>query len=365
MCRPAPFLVQSGPNLRVLACAWLGRAARAALALSLLLVLIDARPARAAGPEVAELEYDRPAELSGCPDEETFRRAVTDRLGRDPFVRGASRKIRVLLTQTGATLTALVRVEEAGRARGERRIETRSGCGELASGAALAVSIAIDPLVALGLPAQPEPAHPEPAPKPAPKPASKPASERSKPPAEGAERPPQPAPSSGAEGTISRAFMRGGVRAWAGVVPEISAGPSVGVGYQHGLGSLALDGIAVLPRTESVADTRRAVAVALLAAQLSPCAHLADLRACALFTSGAMFARGEGVDDPRTGTSYFASVGLGLGYSFFTGRFALTPIIEASARLTTTQLTLDNDLVWSTPRVFGSLGLEMSYDVSR
>jgi len=335
------------------------------------MVVMAARPARAAGPEVAELEYDRPAELSGCPDEETFRRAVIDRLGRDPFLRGAPRKISVLLTQTGATLTALVRVEEAGRARGERRIETRSGCSELASGAALAVSIAIDPLVALGLPAHPEAAHPEAThpeaahPEAAAKPAPKPAGERLKPPAASAKPPANPGPPRSSERALSRAFMRGGVRAWAGVVPEISAGPSLGFGYQYGLGSLALDAIAVLPRSESVVDTRRAVAVALLGAQLSPCAHFADLRGCALFTSGALLARGEGVDDPRTGTSYYASAGLGVGYSFFTGRFALTPIIEASARLTTAQLSLDSEPVWTTPRMLGSLGLEVSYDVWR
>jgi hypothetical protein len=362
MPRPAPFLVQFGPSHGTAARPGLVGAGVASFALCSLLA---AHPARAAAPQVVELNYDQPAELSDCPDEETFQRAVTDRLGRDPFVQGAPRKISVLFSRTGATLTALVRVEEAGRARGERRIETRSGCSELASGAALAVSIAIDPLAALGAPLQTEDAHPDPAEKAGHEPASTTVDEHPKPTDTVAGPPAKPSPTRDSGPVVSRAFARAGMRAWAGITPAISTGPSIGFGYQHGFGSLALDAIAVLPRSESVPGTRRAVAVALLGAQLSPCAHFAELRGCALFDSGALFAHGEGVADPLTATSFYASAGIGFGYSFFAGRFSLTPIIEASAHLTTAQLSLDGQLVWSTPRLLGSLGLEVGYDVSR
>ncbi|HEY4102457.1 MAG TPA: hypothetical protein VGM44_01150 [Polyangiaceae bacterium] len=316
--------------------------------------------------EVAELSYERPSELEACPDENAFRRAVIARLGRDPFVVGAARKISVRLTQSGATLSAIVHVDEAGSVRGERRIDTRSGCEELASGAALAVSIAIDPLAALGPPAEPESAtkpsasttnppapstKPKPAPaNPKPLPVAKPASPR--------------APDE-QEAAVNRGFVRAGGRAWLNAVPGASAGPTIGLGYQRGLGSIALDGIFVLPQAENVAGTRRAVSVALLAAEFSPCAHFDALRLCALLDAGALLARGQGVAVPSSGAKFDLSAGAGLGYSFFVGHFSFTPELTASARLTKTELDLDGTTVWTTPRGLGSFGLELGYDFFR
>jgi hypothetical protein len=320
--------------------------------------LLAPRPAVAAGPETAELEYTRPAELSACPDEAAFRKRVAERMGRNPFAVGASRKIKVLFTRAGATLTALVRVEEAGKPRGERRIETRAGCEELASGAALAVSIAIDPLAALGAPSPPEAAAPEPT-SPTPQAeAARAEPQKTAAPTRSARALRAPEPGS----AVQRWFVRGQGRAWLGAVPGVGEGLSLGLGFRSGWASLALDGSAVLPRTESVSSTRRAVAVALLGGQISPCAHFSALRGCALFAAGTLFARGEGVDDPRTARSYYATAGIGLGYSFFSGRFTLTPVIEASARLATAQLSLDDRTVWDTPRLLGSFGLELAYD---
>lgn len=327
----------------------------------MLCALFAPPPALAAGPETAELEYTRPAELETCPDEEAFRQRVTERMGRNPFTIGASRKIRVLFTRAGTTLTALVRVEERGKPRGERRIETRAGCEELASGAALAVSIAIDPLAALGPPSSAEAEAAAPTPQPPAPETRRSTPQKTAPPSQSdrAARAPVPRPA------VQRWFVRGQGRAWLGAVPGVAEGLSLGFGFRRDWASLGLDGSAVLPRTESVSSTRRAVAVALLGAQLAPCAHFSALRGCALFASGALFARGEGVDNPRTATSYYAAAGVGLGYSFFSGRFTLTPVVEASARLSTAQLSLDDQPVWSTPRLFGSFGLELAYDLAR
>jgi hypothetical protein len=365
MSRPA----SNEPALRALARASAGLAGWVLFTLGLLLV---ARSVYADGPQVAELEYNRPAALAACPDGAAFRRAVSERLRRDPFVLGAARKIRVSLARSGATLTALVHVEERGRSRGDRRIDTRADCAALASGAALAVSIAIDPAVLLGLPDESASAQvdttsaqvkAEPEVKPEPSPRTKP--EPSPPPLAGKVTAPSAAASQPAKAVERRVFARVGLRVWAGIVPEISVGPSLGAGYQSGHWSLALDAIAVLPRTESVPETRRAVAVDLLGAELAPCAHFAGLRGCALFASGALLARGEGVDQARTGSSLYAATGLGVGYSLFVGRFSLTPSLEGSARLATTELSLDNHAVWTSPRWVGSLGLELGYDLWR
>lgn len=323
---------------------WL--AARVALG-----VLMFERLARATEPEVAELEYDR-ADLSECPAEEDFRQRVAERLGRDPFLSGAARKIRVELTRRGSTLRALVRVAEAGQPHGERRIETRGSCEELVSGAALAVSIAIDPLVALG-PASPEPAvasAPEPVPKPEPPLARK------------VPVPAPPAPQRARAASRTHAFVRAGARAWAGLVPQFSAGPSLGVGVQQATWSIAADGFAALPRTERETGTPRAASVSLLGVELAPCGRYEGIRLCALFATGALLARGEGVTDPRTRSTWHAAAGAGIGYTFSVGRFSFTPSAAASLRLLVTELSLNDQPVWRTPRWIGSFGLEVAHE---
>ena len=315
--------------------------------------------ARAAEPETAALVYERPTELDTCPDEDTFRHAVIARLGRDPFAAGAPRTIHVRLARAGAVLSAVVSVDEAGSARGERRIDTRAGCDELAAGAALAVSIAIDPLAALGPtdPSGPEPAHPAEETKAtplAPKPAVKHAPESPSPPRRATPL-----------HVDSGVFLRAGGRAWLGAVPASSAGPTLGVGYRHERFSFELTALGVLPRSKEVSGTTRSVSVGIIGAELVPCAHFADFRACALFGSGTLLARGQGVTDPRTGTKADAWGGLAAGYSFTSGHFSLTPTAELAARFTSTELSLNSAGVWTTPRVFGSLGLELGYDFWR
>src|SRR4051812_30868867 len=83
-------------------------------------VLLLQRLAYAADPEVADLEYDR-NQIDECPDEGAFREGVFKRLGRNPFVPGAKRRIHVELARQRQGFSALVRVEESGRIRGERR----------------------------------------------------------------------------------------------------------------------------------------------------------------------------------------------------------------------------------------------------
>lgn len=317
--------------------------------------------AHAAEPETAALVYERPAELEQCPDEPAFRRAVSARLGRDPFVDGSARTIHVRLSQSGSVLSAVVSVEQAGSARGDRRIDTRGGCDELASGAALAVSIAIDPLAALGpaAPSEPETKPAEPAAKPESSPPQKPVAAKPN------ERPrpsPRRAP---AERVAAGMFARVGGRAWLAAVPSLSAGPTLGLGYRHGVASIAVDALGVLSRSEEVPNSARSVSVGVLGAELSPCANFADFRACALFGAGALLARGAGVSDPRTGEKWTAWAGASAGYTFATGRFSITPTVELAARLTKTELNLNSETVWTTPRVFGSLGLELGYDFWR
>lgn len=302
--------------------------------------------ARAGEPEIAELRYEGGG-LGECPDEAAFRSAVVHRLGRDPFVAGAPRRITVRFERSGAALRALVRVEQPEKAPGERVIETQASCAELANGAALAVSIAIDPLVALGPPPEPA-AAPEPSPPP-PTPAT---------PAPVAPPPAREQPDLGG-------FVRVGAGAYLGLVPGLGAGASLGFGLRLRQFSVALDAVAVPPQSARQAGSPRAVSVGFAGAEVAPCLHLAQARGCIGFGTGALLARGEGVDLPQSGSRVQANLGAGLGYSLVAGSFAFTPSVSGWARLRTSELTLNDETIWTTPEVFGSLRLEVAYGFGR
>ena len=308
--------------------------------------------ARAAEPEVAELRYERGG-IEECPDETPFRAAVVHRLGRDPFVSGAPRRITVRFERSGAALRALVRVEQPGKAAGERLIQTQASCEELANGAALAVSIAIDPLVALGPPPEPDPA-PEPLPPPPPR----------KPPPTPVPVAPPPAAPARDEPQLG-GFVRLGAGAFLGLVPGLAAGATLGVGLRLPHFSVALDGVGVPAQSAHQPNSPRAVSAGFVGGEVAPCLHLARARGCLGFGTGALLARGEGVDLPQSGSRVQANLGVGLGYSLVAGSFAFTPSVSGWARLRTTELTLNDETIWATPEFFGSLRLEVAYGFGR
>jgi hypothetical protein len=273
---------------------------------------------------------------------------VVHRLGRDPFVGGAPRRITVRFERSGAALRALVRVEQPGKAAGERLIQTQASCAELANGAALVVGIAIDPLVALGPSPEPE-AAPEPTP-----------------------TPPRRAPTTPARVARSTAprsreepelggFVRLGASTFLGLVPGLGTGASLGFGLRLAHFSVALDGVGVPPRSAHEPNSPRAVTVGFAGVEATPCLHVAQARGCVGFETGALLARGEGVDLPRSGSRVQANLGAGFGYSLVAGSFAFTPSVSGWARLRKSELTLNDAPLWTTPEVFGSLRLEIAY----
>jgi hypothetical protein len=307
----------------------------------LLASLLESNLASAAEALVAELEYEASGAQDTCPEPATFRASVTERLGRDPFVAHAPRKIFVKLERVGSTFTALVRVVEGGTALGERRIEAQADCAELVAGAALAVSIAIDPLVALGPPREAEPAPP--------------------PRAVAIAAPPPIDATAGAENPRGNWFVLAGLEARLGAVPGPAVGVRLGAGYGSRVWSLALHGFGVLPRSAELAGTRREVSASLWGAELAPCWALRGTRGCVLLASGVLLARGGGVDVPLSDASWHVASGASFGRSFAMGALSLTPTIAAGLRLRTTLLSLEGQPVWTTPRLMASLGLELGY----
>lgn len=99
------------------------------------------------------LSVQRSEAASSCPDQVRLRRAIAERLGRDPFSDSAplgdARSLSVQFSRDGGRHLATVSLVEAqGRATGTRELSsTASDCTELAGAVVLAATIAIDPLV--------------------------------------------------------------------------------------------------------------------------------------------------------------------------------------------------------------------------
>ncbi len=113
--------------------------------------------------------YERGAELLGCPSKASLTRAVSARLGYDPFQSNAGIEVRARIERHGEGLLASVDARgEDGAFLGHRELGSEHGdCEELSRALALAISVAIDPFAltrseaeAVAPPPSPAPAEP-------------------------------------------------------------------------------------------------------------------------------------------------------------------------------------------------------------
>lgn len=299
---------------------------------------------RAAGaePPALRLTYSRGEGAASCPDEQALRESVAARLGRDPFRADGHGTVSATLTRGPRGLRAVVELRDrSGRVTGSRLLTTaRKDCQELAAAMALAICIAVDPLVLSRVlpPKEPPPPPPPPAPPPCP---SCPVC------------PPPP-----------RAPVR--FRAGAGVQLDIGAVPtlaSLGIVAQaelrHRVFSLALEGRIdpELGSARAAADTG-GVGATLLLALLVPCARLRSLGLCALLGMGALRGRGVDLAVPGHDTTFYAAAGarLSLEVPLLPQRLALDLHLDGLAPLTRTGLRIDGAEVWATPPIAGGLG---------
>jgi hypothetical protein len=90
---------------------------------TLMATALTARTAHAAERQCATLTY---AAIEGCPTEAAFRRQVAMRLGYDPFVAGAQRKIDVAFAGSGRRLNGRILIKAAGTADAVRALDDAS-----------------------------------------------------------------------------------------------------------------------------------------------------------------------------------------------------------------------------------------------
>lgn len=315
------------------------------LCLCLGLSLCPGRGAHAEPQPTVKLTYLRPLAAESCPDEETMRRGVAARLGREPFAVDSERSLSVALeaTRRGFSVEILV-YDASGSVVGKRSLATeRKDCAELASAMQLAIAMAIDPLH--NMPAPPavvESAEAEPPP-----------SVPSEPAAQLESVPPlRPAP---LPATVSSRHVGVGISLAATTEPNPSAGLTAQYGHRGAFTAWAMEMRLDMPT--SVSDKSGTVETSLWAGSLLACLHKYRTEACALASVGSLRGRGSGYGESESFSTPYAAGGLRLARWIAVGpEFAIQVSGDILGRLNTTTLLVDNDEVWTSSPFEVALG---------
>lgn len=343
--------------------------------------------ARAAPPAfVVSLEYHAP-ESGECPEVEEFRASVARQLGYDAFRPTADRRVAVQISRKDGGFDSWVKWSDAdGRWVGDRRLSSRSAeCGEIAASTAFAVAVQIQLLATLA-PSNPDGSAPSaspgtsassgvtsnggatsnanttnttgtsPARKSSPAPTPKP-----------------PATEVGAESpgsrpsTLSPSTSRARFGLSAGLGPSLALGVGphpTGIGRIFVSGrrdwfSLELAFDAALPTKRTEPDGS-GFTLNRFAAALAACGHVDPFAACLSATVGRLGAHGFGVDVPASPGGWFTQLGVRIAARHdFGERFFVGVRADGLVMLSTWSVTLDENAVWTTPRVGGLIGADL------
>jgi hypothetical protein len=278
---------------------------------------------------------------------------VATRVGYDPFFLWADKTIvaSVMRAQPSGFVARVHLVDSAGADHGMRELHTDGKCDDLLGAAALAIAIAIDPLLLA-----PQQTAPEEAP---------PATASAPQPAVVAQTVPAPlvVPS---EPPVDRDTLRldatAGAVASLGVAPAPAAGLSIGGEARWHRVSLELEARVDAPagRVYATPSGLRSVSSFLAAATLAPCVHTALLLGCALVQLGSVQASAA-VSTPSAGSAPWVAAGARVGSTIGIGKGAeLRLRADVLANLDRAQIGIDNAEVWKAPLICASYGLDVS-----
>ena len=309
----------------------------------------------------ARLVFSRTPEAASCPDESALRRAVTERVGYDPFFPHAPLTVVAEMSRSGDELVARVHLVDANAiAMGSRELRSsQKDCAEIFRALALAISIAIDPQVSVP-PTPSTTPPPSVAPEPGPataKPTESPASTsadvaRASMPADAADRAP-------ASASTAYALSLGGTSSF-DVAPSTAVGASLGLEVRRGRWSIEFEGRADLPASARVEGG--AVSAWQASGALLPCGHVGAVFGCALGAIGRFEGTGADVSQPSTATAIYAVAGLRLGAELvLVDRFWLRVHADGLANLDRPTLRLDGVERWSVPLLGASVGAALAY----
>lgn len=316
----------------------------------LLACLLGGPAAGAAQPAQVRLLYSRGEGAALCPDEQSLRESVAARLGYDPFAEKAETTVAATLTGDSHGLRAHVELLDVrGRVTGSRLLTTaRKDCQELSATMALAICIAIDPLVLSRPPPEADPGPSAPLPHAEPCPAC-PACPKPMPGSA-----PVPAPPSWP--VLFR--VGAGLQADLGAVPTlVSLGVVVQAQLRYRAFALALEG-----RVDPYLGSARVgmgggVGATLVLGLVAPCARYRFVGFCAVLGLGALQGRSVDLAFPNQASTFYAQAGARLSFEVpLHRRLALDLHLDGATPLTRTTLTVDGAEAWSTPALSGALG---------
>ncbi len=302
------------------------------------------------------LEYSA---ASGCPAPDLFKTTVENRLGYDVFAEDAPSRVLVLITSDGQAFAGTMEWRDPqGNWAGDRTFPTNSSdCEDLVR--AMAFTLALQVLLT-DVPGSPpgtstktvknEPKPPTSPPvrpagdKPTAKPPKSSTQEAEPPPS----RRPRPVPALGA-GTLVGFGMS------SGLIPFARA--SGGVEWPRW--SLVLAFEASFPTTIQRQDGAGFSHQQVLAS-LTGCRSLDPWSLCAVVKAGEVSVAGEDIDDPALATGPMLETGLRAGATLrVSRRLELSASGEALVLPILWSVTLDDSTVWTSPRLAGTLGLDL------
>jgi hypothetical protein len=303
--------------------------ARGSLVLLLALAATQGRARAETTPAPhTKLVYFVDPEAVDCPSAEAFRAAVSTRAGHELFGEPSDLTIDVTLRRdTDAAAESYIATLGLPGASGRATRELRSteGCGELATAAALIVSIALDPESLL----RPPPAPPQ----------------------------PTPAPRVAARASRTwRALVGLGPRGAWGVTPD----PTLGLAFSAAAVS---DGVALgLELGGFLSDDAPyhtgTVSVLPFTMAFLPCALWRHVEACAVAKLGVLRGTGAGFSQNDAVTKLFGAGGARAGYIVDAGRLRFRASLEGDVVAPRTSFVVNDTSVYTTRGVSLSAGLD-------
>lgn len=322
----------------------------------LLLLVVTAVARAEEHAMMPRLRYVVRAPDDRCPDEQSFRTLVVGRLGRDPFVEGASDEISVDIQVTPQAVRGRLTVVVAGRKPAERRFsEAPSECQPLVEALATATALAIDPVRANApnIPPLPPPTGPV---------------SQDRPPIPTAPAPPPRADAEDHHGgapepkTSLALVARVAVASAVGLAPWATMGAEAAVGLERGAFAIFLEGRGETQILEGRGQHNARLEATVLGAALAPCAHVGVFFGCIVGRLGVLQGRAPEVVRPSLGSSTNASIGPRIGvWVPVTGSFAFVTTAELVVPLVRTTLIVDGQGAWTAPAIAGGLTVGLGY----
>lgn len=302
-------------------------------------------------PPPARLELV--SEVPACPDAAKLSDEVRSRLGYDPFQPDAGRRVDVRFDRADAGLRATVALYGAdGGLSGSRRLTSPgTDCAELGASSALAIAIAVDPLM-LTRPG--------------------PSARALNPIVDGGPNDAGSPPMAGAavDAGTAVAASAGAISVIAGLFADTgrTPGPAVGAtaGGRWSLDAVSIEGelAATLPAGETREET--SIGATMILASVRPCRLFGPLAACAVASAGVLSSAGEGLIEARSPLTPVVSVGARLSYRVpVHGRWSARLFADAFGNLARTRLLVGGSEVWRSAVLGGQLGLGVDWEVSR